>query len=60
MPIENHPEYSEKKIIVVSQTTFSVKEWQESIKIIKIGEYYIYSTSSSILLRVVSLGLASG
>lgn len=34
--IENHPEYSEKKIIVVSQTTFSVKEWQESIKIIKI------------------------
>lgn len=33
---ENHPEYSEKKITVVSQTTFSVKEWQESLKIIKI------------------------
>lgn len=33
---ENHPEYSEKKITIVSQTTFSVKEWQESLKIIKI------------------------
>ena len=33
---ENHPEYSNKSITVVSQTTFSVKEWQESLKIIKI------------------------
>ncbi len=30
--LENHPSFSEKPIIFVSQTTFSIKEWQKSIK----------------------------
>ena len=34
--LEEHPEFLKKKITVVSQTTFSVKEWAESSKIIKL------------------------
>lgn len=34
--LKNHKEFSEKEIIVVSQTTFSVKEWQESVKIVNL------------------------
>ena len=30
--LENHPSFSEKNIIFVSQTTFSIKEWQKSVK----------------------------
>lgn len=30
--LENYPSFSEKPIIFVSQTTFSIKEWQKSIK----------------------------
>lgn len=33
---ENHPNLSEKSLIFVSQTTFSIKEWEKSIKKIKI------------------------
>lgn len=33
---EKHPELSQKRITVVSQTTFSVKEWEESSKIINL------------------------
>ena len=33
---ENHPDFSEKEIIFVSQTTFSVKEWEKNLKKIKI------------------------
>lgn len=34
--IENHPEFTKKEIIMVSQTTFSVKEWNESVKIVNL------------------------
>ena len=30
--LENYPELSEKNLIFVSQTTFSIKEWEKSIK----------------------------
>ena len=30
--LENHPDLSQKPIIFVSQTTFSIKEWQKSVK----------------------------
>ncbi len=30
--LENHPSFSEKNMIFVSQTTFSIKEWQKSVK----------------------------
>ena len=33
--LENYPELSEKPLIFVSQTTFSIKEWEKSIKKIK-------------------------
>ncbi len=33
--LENHPEFSRREIIVVAQTTFSVKEWKKSAKIIQ-------------------------
>ena len=33
--LENYPELSEKSLIFVSQTTFSIKEWEKSIKKIK-------------------------
>lgn len=33
---EKHPELSQKRITVVSQTTFSEKEWEESSKIINL------------------------
>ncbi len=33
--LENHPEFSHREIIVVAQTTFSVKEWKKSAKIIQ-------------------------
>ena len=33
--LENYPELSEKNLIFVSQTTFSIKEWEKSIKKIK-------------------------
>ena len=32
--LENHPDLSQKPIIFVSQTTFSIKEWKKCIKII--------------------------
>ena len=32
---ENHPEFSKKELIVVAQTTFSVKEWEKSSEILK-------------------------
>ncbi|MBQ8503783.1 MAG: bifunctional 4-hydroxy-3-methylbut-2-enyl diphosphate reductase/30S ribosomal protein S1 [Clostridia bacterium] len=35
MILENHPEFSNEEIIVVAQTTFSVKEWKKSSKIIQ-------------------------
>ena len=34
--LENYPELSEKPLIFVSQTTFSIKEWEKSIKKIKL------------------------
>ncbi len=30
--LEKHPSFSEKNLIFVSQTTFSIKEWQKSVK----------------------------
>ena len=30
--LEKHPSFSEKSLIFVSQTTFSIKEWQKSVK----------------------------
>ncbi len=33
--LQNHPEFSEKSLIFVSQTTFSIKEWEKSLKKIK-------------------------
>ena len=30
--LKNHPSFSEKSLIFVSQTTFSIKEWQKSVK----------------------------
>ncbi len=30
--IKNHPELSQKSVIFVSQTTFSIKEWEKSLK----------------------------
>lgn len=33
--LSEHPEFSGKEIIVVAQTTFSVKEWKKSVKIIQ-------------------------
>ncbi len=30
--VENHPELKEKQLIFVSQTTFSIKEWEKSLK----------------------------
>ena len=34
--LKNHPEISEKKVITVAQTTFSIKEWEKCVKILKI------------------------
>ena len=34
--IENHPDFAKKEVIMVSQTTFSVKEWNESVKIVNL------------------------
>lgn len=34
--MEEHPEFAEKAVSVVSQTTFSVKEWQKCVKKIKL------------------------
>ncbi len=34
--LENYPDLSQKDLIFVSQTTFSIKEWEKSIKKIKI------------------------
>ena len=39
----NHPEFSKKEIIIVAQTTFSVKEWEKSFEILK--KHYTKSIS---------------
>ena len=70
--VETYDEYEDCNEVIICEReyvtiereilpTLTVNEMLEMLPSkIKIGEYYIYSTSSSILLRVVSLGLASG